>query len=283
MATYAIGDIQGCDDEFARLLDKLQFEPARDRLWLVGDLVNRGPSSLAALRRVKNLGESATVVLGNHDLHLLAVAYARAGKAKSKDTLDDVLTAPDRTELLEWLRHRPVLHHDAALDYTMLHAGLPPQWDLQTAQRCARELENALRNEEVCKDLFGHMYGDRPNRWSEDLDGFARLRFITNCLTRLRFCRANGSLELSYKGTIDQAPADVFPWFRAPGRRSQGLRIVCGHWSALGYHEEGGVRSIDTGCVWGAQLCAVRLDAAAAPVFVPCTSSKLKPDANGAG
>jgi bis(5'-nucleosyl)-tetraphosphatase (symmetrical) len=282
MATYAIGDIQGCDDEFASLLDELHFDPMRDRLWLVGDLVNRGPRSLAALRRVKNLGEAAIAVLGNHDLHLLALAYAGEGKAKPKDTLDEILTAPDREELLDWLRRRPLLHHDPALDYTLLHAGLPPQWDLQTAQRCARELEQSLRSEETCKALFENMYGDCPNRWSEELEGFARLRFITNCLTRLRFCRADGTLELKHKGPIDQAPPDVLPWFRVPGRRSLGLRIVCGHWSALGYHEEAGIRSIDTGCVWGAQLCAIRLDASAPAIFVPCKSSGLGPEASGA-
>jgi bis(5'-nucleosyl)-tetraphosphatase (symmetrical) len=274
MATYAIGDIQGCDDELAHLLDELKFDPSSDRLWFVGDLVNRGPKSLAVLRRIKNLGDAATVVLGNHDLHLLATAYAGA-KRKSKDTIDDVLSAADRDELLAWLRERPLLHHDEQLGYTMFHAGLPPQWDLATAQRCARELESTLRDDASCKALFEHMYGDQPNRWSEALTGFDRLRFITNCLTRLRFCRADGTLELEYKGTIAQAPSGVLPWFRAPNRRSKGLRIVCGHWSALGYHAEGDVLAIDTGCVWGQRLCAVRLDTEAPPVFVPCSSSGL--------
>ncbi len=279
MAIYAIGDIQGCDEELARLLDRLKFDPARDRVWLVGDLVNRGPASLAVLRRVKALGDAAIVVLGNHDLHLLALAYARDERLKSKDTLQDVLAAADRDELLAWLRTRSMLHYDPALGYAMVHAGLVPQWDLQTAQRCARELEGALRDDHQCRELFEHMYGDRPNRWSEDLTGFDRLRFITNVLTRLRFCRADGSLELKHKGTIEQAPADVFPWFRAPNRRWGGVRIVCGHWSALGFHEEEAVLSIDTGCVWGQRLCAVRLDdGAAQPVFVPCSSSGLTPE-----
>ena len=277
MAIYAIGDIQGCDDEFARLLDLLRFDPAHDRLWLVGDLVNRGPKSLDVLRRVRRMGASAIVVLGNHDLHLLALAYSRTEKPKSKDTLDAIFSAPDREELLSWLRSRPMLHHDPDLNYTMVHAGLAPQWDLAQAQQCARELEGVLRDEQACRSLFDHMYGDQPNRWSEDLRGFDRLRFITNCLTRLRFCRADGTLELKYKGRIDQAPAELFPWFRVPGRRSAGAMIVCGHWSALGFHRENAVLSIDTGCVWGQQLCAVRLDVDADPLYVPCASSGLDP------
>lgn len=280
MATYAIGDIQGCDEELGRLLDELKFEPSSDRLWLVGDLVNRGPSSLAVLRRIKALGDAAVVVLGNHDLHLLALAYSPHERFKAKDTLHEVLQAPDRDELLAWLRCRPMLHHDPVLGYTMIHAGLPPQWDLDTAQRCARELEAALRDDHRCTELFANMYGDQPNRWSESLAGFERLRFITNALTRLRFCRPDGTLELKHKGTIEQAPADVVPWFRAPNRRSRDLRIVCGHWSALGFHDEAGVLSIDTGCVWGQQLCAVRLDAPAKPWFVPCSSSGLTPESD---
>lgn len=275
MATYAIGDIQGCDDELALLLDRIAFDPTADTVWFVGDLVNRGPKSLSVLRRVKALGKAAVVVLGNHDLHLLATAYGGESR-KSKDTIDDVMRAPDRDELLAWLREQPVLHHDERLGYTMLHAGLPPQWDLLKAQQCARELESALRDDASCQELFRHMYGDQPNRWSDDLAGFDRLRFITNCLTRLRFCRADGTLELKYKGTIAQAPRDVLPWFRVPARRSRGMRIVCGHWSALGYHSEDGVLSIDAGCVWGQRLCAVRLDEETEPVFVPCSSSGLR-------
>lgn len=280
MATYAIGDIQGCDDEFARLLDLLRFDPARDRLWLVGDLVNRGPKSLRVLRRVKALGDAAIVVLGNHDLHLLALACSNSESRKSKDTLDDILTAPDRDELLAWLRTRPMLHHDAKLNYTMVHAGLAPQWDLAQAQGCARELESQLRDEDASRELFANMYGDRPNRWSDSLSGFERLRFITNCLTRLRFCHSDGTLELKYKGRIDQAPGNLYPWFRAPNRRTRDARIVCGHWSALGFHRENGVMSIDTGCVWGQQLCAIDLEKeAATPVYVPCSSSGLTAEA----
>jgi bis(5'-nucleosyl)-tetraphosphatase (symmetrical) len=279
MSIYAVGDIQGCCDEFEALLTQLRFDPARDRLWLTGDLVNRGPRSLDVLRKVKDLGPAAITVLGNHDLHLLAAVLTPGEQLKPSDTLGEIFEAPDRDELLDWLRSQPLLHHDAALGFTMIHAGLPPQWDLQTAQSCARELEQALRDEDRCLELFTHMYGDRPNCWSDDLRGIERLRFITNCLTRLRFCRADGSLELKYKGKIASAPAGVFPWFRAPQRRSRDLRIVCGHWSALGYYDGDGVLSIDTGCVWGEQLCAVQLDRGGAePLLVPCSSSGLSPD-----
>lgn len=276
MAIYAIGDIQGCYDEFAALLAQLRFDPARDRLWLTGDLVNRGPRSLDVLRKVKALGAAAISVLGNHDLHLLAASLTPGEQLKPQDTLGEIFAAPDRDELLTWLRSLPMLHHDAALGYTMIHAGLPPQWDLATAQSCASELEQALRDPARCVELFAHMYGDRPNRWSAELRGVDRLRFITNCLTRMRYCHADGTLQLKFKGKIDAAPPGVMPWFRVPQRRSRDLRIVCGHWSALGYHDGDGVLSIDSGCVWGGKLCAVRLDRSAPPVFVPCSSSGLQ-------
>ena len=278
MPTYAIGDIQGCCDEFDELLNRLQFDPVRDRLWIVGDLVNRGPRSLDVLRKVRSLGDAAISVLGNHDLHLLALALSPGEKLKQKDTLSGILAAPDRDELLHWLRHRPMLHHDPALGFTMIHAGLPPQWDLATARSCAQELEATLQDRHRASELFAHMYGDQPRRWSDDLRGFDRLRFITNCLTRLRFCTADGELDLKYKGTIEEAPRHLFPWFRAPNRRSRDLRIVCGHWSALGYHDGDGVLSIDTGCVWGSRLTAVRLDQNGPPVSVPCSSSGLSLD-----
>lgn len=278
MAIYAVGDIQGCCDEFEALLAQLRFDPDCDRLWITGDLVNRGPRSLDVLRRVKGLGAAAITVLGNHDLHLLAAALAPGEPLKPGDTLGPIFTAPDRDELLMWLRSLPLLHHDATLGYTMIHAGLPPQWDLASASACAAELEEALRDDARCLELFTHMYGDRPNRWSEDLRGLERLRFITNCFTRLRFCRTDGRLELKYKGKVDSAPAGIVPWFRVPQRRSRSLRIVCGHWSALGYHDGDGVLSIDSGCVWGGKLCAVRLDRDAEPVFVECSSSGLSPD-----
>jgi bis(5'-nucleosyl)-tetraphosphatase (symmetrical) len=279
MPIYAIGDVQGCYDEFQRLLERLDFDPSRDKLWLVGDLVNRGPRSLDVLRAVKKMGSSAVTVLGNHDLHLLAAALSPAKQLKPKDTLGAIFTAPDRDELLHWLRHRPLLHHDSRLGWTMIHAGLAPEWDLPLAQRCAEELQQALQDDDTYPELFARMYGDQPGRWRDDLHGFDRLRFITNCLTRLRFCRADGTLELRLKGGVDNAPPHVMPWFRVPHRRSRDHRIVFGHWSALGYYAADNVVGIDAGCVWGNQLCAVRLDEPAAPVFTPCSSSGLSIEA----
>ena len=275
MATYAVGDVQGCCDELEALLTQLRFDPAHDRLWLVGDLVNRGPRSLDVLRRVRALGPAALTVLGNHDLHLLAVA-STGRRSKSQDTLNDILTATDRDELLHWLRQQPLLHHDAALGYTMIHAGLAPQWDLAKAQACAREVETVLRDEHTARELFQHMYGDEPRRWSDELAGFERLRFIVNCFTRVRLCTVDGAIESRHKGAPEDAPAGLIPWFKVPGRASRSLRIVCGHWSALGYHDADGVLSIDTGCVWGGTLCAVRLDRQAQATWVPCTSSTLE-------
>ncbi len=267
MAVWAVGDLQGCGDEFRALLDRLRFEPARDRLWLTGDLVNRGPDSLATLRVVRALGAAVTVVLGNHDLHLLAAALDRR-RLRRGDTLEEVLRAPDRDELLHWLAGRPLVHRDPALGWSMVHAGLPPQWTLATAAACGAEVSAALTTDPA--GFFAAMYGDLPDRWSETLEGSDRLRFAVNCLTRLRFIAGDGRLLLRYKGPIEGAPPGAVPWFRAPGRRSAGARIVFGHWSALGYCESDGVVSLDSGCVWGGALTAVRLDVTAPPVQLPC-------------
>lgn len=257
---YAIGDIQGCYAEFELLLERLNFNAARDRLWLTGDLVNRGPRSLDTLRLVKSLGDAAITVLGNHDLHLLAVASDRKAKRKAQDTLDDILNAPDRDELLHWLRQRPLLHHDPSLKLTLLHAGLPPQWDLPLAMACARELETVLRDDQQALQLFANMYGNEPDTWSDSLTGWERLRFITNCLTRLRVCNRQGKLKIKFKGDPADIEAGWYPWFRVPERRTRNERIVFGHWSALGYYNGDNVLGLDTGCVWGGSLCAVRLD-----------------------
>ena len=255
MATYAIGDIQGCYDEFRRLLDHIEFDPANDKLWSVGDLVNRGPGSLAVLRWLKALGDNAVVVLGNHDLHLLALAAGNPRQAK-KHTMDDVLTAPDRDELLEWLRHRPLLHHSDHKRFAMIHAGLPPQWDLAQARACVQEVEVALRGPGHV-DFLNAMYGDQPDQWSDDLSGMERLRFITNCLTRLRWCTADGRLLLHEKSLPGTEPDGVLPWYKVPGRASRETRILFGHWSTLGYIAEHNVWALDTGCVWGGSLTAV--------------------------
>ena len=258
MAVFAIGDVQGCHDDLMRLLERIDFDPVDDRLWFAGDLVNRGPSSLAVLRFVKGLGGHAVSVLGNHDLHLLAVAAGTATLRKG-DSLDEVLAAPDREELLYWLRHRPMLHHDAVLGYTLVHAGLPPQWDLQQAQACAQELEAVLRGPGYA-EFFQSMYGDEPRRWDPGLTGMARLRFIVNCFTRLRYCTPEGDLDLKSKGAPGtQAPGHL-PWYAVPNRASAMLHVLFGHWSTAGEVRGHNAYALDTGCVWGGRLTALRLD-----------------------
>lgn len=269
MALYAIGDVQGCDAELGRLLKAIRFSVDRDRLWLVGDLVNRGPESLKTLRRVRALGDAATVVLGNHDLHLLAIGFGvtRAGEG---DTLEKILHAPDRDALLEWLKDRPLLYEEPELNLWLLHAGLAPQWDVATARACAREVERALRSDPE-RALAG-MYGDEPVRWTESLGGVERRRFVVNCFTRLRFVDATGSLALRAKGSPEKARSrHLTPWYAAPGALWRGPRIVFGHWSTLGYLRNEDVVSLDTGCVWGGRLTALRLDEATAePVQIDC-------------
>ena len=271
MAVFAIGDVQGCFDDLRRLLDKIRFDPAADRLWFVGDLVNRGPRSLEVLRFVRSLGEGAVTVLGNHDLHLLAVAAGVRG-AHRRDTLDPILEAPDREELLTWLRHRPLLHHDEARGFTMIHAGLPPQWDLRLAQACAREVEAVLRSDNV-RDFLARMYGDAPSRWCDGLAGWARLRFIVNCLTRLRYCRPDGELVLGEKGPPGQQRGDHLPWFDVSGRASASLRIIFGHWSTLGCYAREGIYALDSGCLWGGALTAMRVAAEPRWYAVDCTGA----------
>ncbi|AFL72528.1 symmetrical bis(5'-nucleosyl)-tetraphosphatase [Thiocystis violascens] len=269
MPTYAIGDLQGCYLELRALLDRLAFDPQVDRLWFVGDLVNRGPDSLKVLRFVHDLGEAALVVLGNHDLHLLALAAGNSRHAK-KSTLEAVLRAPDRDELLHWLRHRPLLHHDPERNFTLIHAGLPPQWDLAEAQVRAGELEAVLRGTDY-QDFLRDLYGNQPDRWSPDLTGLKRLRFITNCLTRLRFCKPDGTLALTEKGSLENHTVGLVPWFRAAGRKTRSDRIIFGHWSTLGYRQEDNVWAIDSGCLWGGALTAIRLDATSLiPIQLNC-------------
>jgi bis(5'-nucleosyl)-tetraphosphatase (symmetrical) len=269
LALYAIGDIQGCDAELGALLKAVDFSADRDRLWFVGDLVNRGPESLLALRRIRALGDAATVTLGNHDLHLLAVALGPA-RLRSDDTLDEILAAPDRDTLLEWLLNRPLMHEDRALNICLLHAGLAPQWDIATARACAREFEQALRQNP--KRVFQQMYGDEPDKWDNSLAGAERLRFIVNCFTRLRYVDGAGRLALRAKGHPKKVQAkSLVPWFEAANARWHGPRVVFGHWSTLGFFTNSNVVSLDTGCVWGGSLTALRLDTAVAkPIHVAC-------------
>ena len=258
MAVYAIGDIQGCYDELQALLEKLRFDPANDRLWFVGDLVNRGPQSLDTLRFVASLGKRAITVLGNHDLHLLALASGNR-RYKNSDDLNQILEAPDRDELIHWLRHRPLMHRDKLLDFTMIHAGLPPQWDLGVARHCANEVEAVLRGPDY-RAFFDQMYGNKPNHWDPGLQGMDRLRFITNCFTRLRFVTKKGKLKLKLKGSPLGQKKKYIPWFAHPHRRTRKDRILFGHWSTLGYQEMQNTWALDTGCLWGGALTALRID-----------------------
>lgn len=259
MAVYAIGDLQGCIAPFERLLERVRFDPSRDRLWLVGDLVNRGPHSGPCLRRVCDLGDAATTVLGNHDLHLLATA-AGVRPPRSRDTLIEVLGRPDAAELLEWLAAQPLVHHDPAIGWTLVHAGIPPEWDLDTTLREARRVEIVLQQPSARKTFLGFMYGNTPDRWSEELEGVERLRYSVNALTRMRFIRREGGLDLEESGPPDLAPSRLTPWFQVPERRMRGQPIVFGHWSTLGYRRGADWLSLDSGCVWGRKLTMVRLD-----------------------
>lgn len=267
MTTWAIGDVQGCYDDLQRLLDTIRFDPGADHLWFVGDLVNRGPRSRDVLMFVRSLGDRAVTVLGNHDLHLLAVANGFR-QYHRHDTFHDILDAPDRDELLDWLRHRPLLHHDAALGVTMIHAGMPPQWDLGQARYCAVEVESALRAHDY-GDYIGHMYGNEPDCWTDDLTGWDRLRVIINCLTRLRYWDEHGRMALEEKGKPAALAATYMPWFAHVNRRTRMDRIVFGHWSTLGAYAGDNVYAIDTGCAWGGSLSALRLDTFEL-VGVPC-------------
>lgn len=259
MATYAIGDVQGCLDALQRLLVHIEFHPEKDTLWFTGDLVNRGPQSLATLRFIKELGNKHHVVLGNHDLHLLAVAHG-AHTGQEDDTIQEILLAPDRQALLDWLRHLPLMHHDETLGFTMAHAGLAPAWDLAKAKALSQEVEHVLQSDHA-SDFFHHMYGNRPDLWQDDLQGWERLRCITNYFTRMRFCYADGRLNLRNKGTIDSHSDELMPWFRVPHRQNAKLNIIFGHWAALaGITHTPRVHALDTGCVWGYTLTAMRLE-----------------------
>ena len=256
MSVYVIGDVQGCYTSLQKLIETIQFDPTQDRLWFTGDLVNRGPGSAEVLRWVRALGDRAVTVLGNHDLHLLAVADDST-RVHHRDTLDDILTALDKDELLAWLWQRHLLHHDDILGYTLIHAGLLPQWDMAQARALAREAENALRGEH---GFLQQMYGDTPDRWSDELRGFDRWRVILNALTRLRYCDGAGRMDLRSKGTPGTQPAALLPWFQVPGRRSRESRILFGHWSSLGVWQSAGVICLDSGCVWKNALTAVQID-----------------------
>jgi bis(5'-nucleosyl)-tetraphosphatase (symmetrical) len=256
MSTYAIGDVQGCFDELRELLAAVSFERRRDRLWFVGDLVNRGPQSLAVLRFVRDLDRAAITVLGNHDLHLLTYAAGLA-KPRADDTLAEVLAASDRDDLVEWLRGLPMMHVEG--EYALVHAGLLPQWSIEQARTLALEVEAALRGP-AHRDFLRVLYGGKPDRWDDSLQGADRLRVIVNAMTRMRFCTRDGVMDFHAKGEAAAAPPGHMPWFDVPGRKSAGHTVICGHWSALGLRVAPRLLALDSGCVWGGRLTAVRLE-----------------------
>ena len=258
MALYCVGDIQGCDNAFERLLATIGFSPSRDTLYVLGDLVNRGPDSAAVLRRCITLGDSVRPLLGNHDLHLLAAAYGTRRPSR-RDTLQGILLAPDRDEMLEWLRHQPLarrVHHGGG-DLLMVHAGVLPQWTADETLAYAGEVEAVLQSREFA-GFLQQMYGNSPDLWSPELQGTDRLRVIVNALTRTRFCSPEGRMDFESTESASEAPPGLVPWFDAPGRRTQNTLIAFGHWSTLGWLNRADVLGLDTGCVWGGCLSAVR-------------------------
>jgi len=272
MSDYAIGDVQGCYTQLINLLELIGFDDKKDRLWFVGDLVNRGPDSLRVMRFVRNLTIKPIITLGNHDLHFLACAYGvkhqkvmntvkyrRVHQSLEQDSLDELLSAPDCLALSHWLRQQKLLHFDEKFNVVMTHAGIYPLWNLSQAQALAEEAERFLQGNDYL-DFFKHMYGNEPSQWSDALKGMDRLRFIINALTRMRFCNVDGRLNLTYKGTLEQAPADIIPWFNLPARQQIKPDLVFGHWAALkGQTKSPDLHAIDTGCLWGGQLTALRL------------------------
>jgi bis(5'-nucleosyl)-tetraphosphatase (symmetrical) len=273
MATWAIGDIQGCHDELVRLIEKLRFDPATDKLWFCGDLVNRGGQSLAVLRLVKSLGASAVVALGNHDLSLLSIAERkREEQGRVNPELREVLFAPDRDELLGWLRRQNLLHVDRSLGFLLVHAGLFPRWSVQQAEEVAHEIEEKMRSEGY-RRLLKQMFGNKPDLWTPKLRGIDAWRAGINVFTRMRFCDVRGRIAFTDKGAPGTQRPGLYPWYEVPGQIKRDIRVVCGHWSTLGRFAGLGVHAIDTGCVWGGSLTALRLDSDE-PEFVSIKSER---------
>lgn len=259
MSDYAIGDVQGCYGPLQQLLELIQFNERQDRLWFVGDLVNRGQESLSVLRFVKNLCITPRITLGNHDLHLLCKLFTKTARYNADDTLHAILMAPDRDELGHWLRQQSLLYHDPHLNVVMCHAGIAPMWNLAKAKTLAHEFEHALAGPNY-QWLLSHLYGNEPELWNENLTGIERLRVICNYFTRMRFCEANGALMLDYKGTLAAAPSHLHPWYAVPHRQAIKPDIIFGHWAALeGQCPLPHIHAIDTGCLWGGKLTALRL------------------------
>ena len=272
MAVYAIGDVQGCFTELEQLLNKIRFNPIEDHLWLVGDLVNRGPQSLETVQFVQSLNEHAQCVLGNHDIHLIA-CYTGAQTCKSSSSLNQILNHTDAENIVNWMRSIPLLHHDAELGWTMVHAGLLPQWDLSIAQKCAREVEQQLRSKNYT-DFISQVYGNTPTQWEATLDDRDRWRVIINAFTRLRMCDRDGNMDFEYKGLLGEQPKHLHAWFDLP-RKSENLNVVFGHWSALGFKQTPNLLGLDTGCLWGSSLTAARLDSDIPEIYsVDCEAKR---------
>ncbi len=271
MATYAIGDVQGCYDSLLRLLDRLKFSEATDTLWFCGDIVNRGGQSLETLRFIKKLGDAAIVVLGNHDLHLLAERVKPPERRQRSAELKSVLDAPDANELLEWLRFRPLLHHCEKLNFVMVHAGLSPFWTLTIAKAQAQIVQKAIQADDY-GNLLMRMYGNRPRGWTKELKGLNRLRASINTFTRMRYCDVKGNIDFEAKGMPGTQAAPNYPWYEVPGQKPRSFKLVFGHWSMLGKFEGCGVYCLDTGCVWGRTLSALRLDVPE-PEFISVAST----------
>ncbi|WP_341677624.1 symmetrical bis(5'-nucleosyl)-tetraphosphatase [Niveibacterium sp. SC-1] len=270
MARYVVGDLQGQFDSLLEILRACDFDPESDRLWLCGDLVNRGKSNLQVLRYLRDLGDACVPVLGNHDFYLLGVACG-AIKRSGDDSLDDVLEAPDRDDLIDWLRAQPLMHVED--DFALVHAGLLAEWTVTKATALAAEVESELRGARW-REFLAELWGGKPTRWSDNLRGVDRLRVIVNAMCRMRMCATDGEMLLKYKGGIADAPTGVVPWFRVPGRQSLTHTVFCGHWSALGFHDDDGIVALDTGCVWGRSLTAIRLEDR--QVFsVPCPAAAV--------
>jgi len=257
MATYAIGDIQGCFTQLQTLLKKIDFNSDKDKLWFAGDIINRGPDSLKTIRFIKSLEDNAITVLGNHDLHLLAIAHGHKTQNK-KDTIKDILTAKDAEQLLEWLIHRPLMHYQQKHNVCMVHAGIHPAWNREQALACASEVQTVLRGHKA-HEFFRHMYGNKPDKWSTNLKGWDRLRFITNCFTRMRYIKKNSRLCLQEKGAPGRQPPGIHPWFTFEGNTSD-MNIIFGHWSTLKDPKLENLYPLDTGCLWGGKLTALKVN-----------------------
>lgn len=271
MAQYAIGDLQGCYDPLRRLLDKIAFDPDYDRLWITGDLVNRGPRSRKTLRFIKSLDDAVVTVLGNHDLHLIALANGIPVSGSHYESLRKILQKKDRDELIDWLRFQPLAYFDDSLNTLMVHAGVPAEWSVKETLGYAGEVEAALRSDDYA-EFLSNMYGNKPARWSADLRGHKRLRYIVNALTRMRMTDATGKIDFTHAGPPQKASSDLIPWFKGKHPKWRGTRIVFGHWSALGLIVNDDIISVDTGCVWGRQLTAVRLNKKPKVFSVKCKS-----------